>query len=159
MAERDEEQLEALLRQFLSDELDGRVGWSERRFRQYLSSAAATAWRQRAWLIGAFVSGMAASVAVLWAAPLFLHSARPPVGDDISVRPAGPNVNAVPADMERFVQSRTMDEGIIMVGDAPVRVLHRQALEQRRRSEAPGKVGGEQITPRDDLIFIKLPTY
>lgn len=159
MAERDDEQLEALLRQFLSDELDGRLGRSERRFRQYLSAAAATAWRQRAWLIGAFVSGMAASVAVLWATPLLRHPARPPMVDEASTRASGTTMNAVPADLERFVQSRTTDEGIIMVGDAPVRVLHRQALEQKRLPAAPGKTGGEQLTPRDDMIFIKLPTY
>jgi len=159
MAERDDEQLEALLRQFLSDELDGRLGRSERHFRQYLSAVAATAWRQRAWLIGAFISGMAASVAVLWAAPLLRHQQHPQAGESSSRANRAPMANVVPAAMEQFVQSRTTDEGIIMVGDAPVRVVHRQALERTRWLDAPGKVRAEQLTPRDDLMFIKLPTY
>src|SRR5215469_6977148 len=71
MAEPDEEQLDAMLRGFLGETLNPKLGAAERHFRQHLEAEKRIAWRQRSWLIGAFISGIAASVAVLWASPLF----------------------------------------------------------------------------------------
>lgn len=162
MAERDDEQLEALLRQFLSDELDGQLGRSERHFRRYLAALSAAAWRQRAWLIGAFVSGLAASVAFLWAAPMF-HTTDPGARTHIAgtdTNRGEMNSNLILPAMERVVQSKTMDEGVILLPDnTPARILHRRALEKTRWFDGQDKVREERITPKDDFVLIKLSTY
>ena len=77
MPELDEEQLDAMLHTFFAKSLDPQHGRAEWSFRRYLKDTRQVAWKQRTRLIGAFVTGMAASIAVLWASPLFRTAARP----------------------------------------------------------------------------------
>src|SRR5258706_10682169 len=134
MTEQEDPQLDATLREFFHDALDGRRGGSEQFFRRHLKADARVAWRSRSFLIGAFVSGLAASVAVLWATPLF-HAMTPerrPVAVGIPGDSA-PAQSGMGPMMERVVNSRTSDEGVVMLDDeTPVRVYRRQAVERTR---------------------------
>jgi len=157
MAEPDEEQLDAMLRGFLGETLNPKLGAAERHFRQHLEAEKRIAWRQRSWLIGAFISGIAASVAVLWAAPVFHHDSTPP--KQIAVKPSDSDPVARPV-IERLVSSRTSDEGVMMLDDdTPVRVYHRQAIEQTRWFDEHEQMTAQELSPRDDVVFVKLVTY
>lgn len=157
MRERDDEQLEALLKDFFSEALDGQRGRAELHFRRYLDQAMRTAWRQRTWLIGAFATGLAASVAALWASPLFHVTTQSP-----HAAPGGAfaqQTALVPA-MEQVVHSRMIDEGVVMLDDnTPVRVLRRHSLEQTRWFDEHAAVKAQKVIPRDDLTLIRLTTY
>lgn len=161
MSERNDEQFDAMLSGFFKDSLEPHVGRSERYFRRYLDDTARAAWKQRTWLIGAFFTGMAASVAVLWASPLFRTISVPSSVETRQVSDSGDKpVSPMLPSVERVVQSHTSDEGVMMLGgDTPVRVLRRRGTEQMRWLDERQQVQAEQVTPRDDIVFIKVPTY
>ena len=168
MPDRDDPQLDAMLTDFFRDALEGQRGRSERHFRAYVKAAAQSAWRQKAWLIAAFTSGVAASVAALWASPL-LRSANTPRERWVNsglVQPGteSPPELAIAAGLpivERVVRSQTTDEGIILLkDDTPVRVVRRRGMEQTRwYDERDDAVRAQQVTPKDDVLLIKLTTY
>jgi hypothetical protein len=156
-------EFDAIFRQYLSAQLDAHQGRSEGHFRRYLGDVSRAAWKRRNWLVGAFITGMAASVAMLWGSPLFHFStpaARPSNGTVASVSSSGePPVSVTPA-MERIVQSQTTDEGVVLLGeDAPFRVLRHQSIEQEKWFDQRQNIRAQQVTPREDLVFIKMPTY
>jgi len=155
MPELNDEQLDNLLGDCLKESLDPQQGRAEAHFRQYLRGEARIAWKQRAWLIGAFVGGMAASVAVLWAAPWF-HAADP--GTQRSTISQKTDPQLIPPAVQRVVNSQTIYEGVLVLDDTPVRVLRRRAVERTRWFDGNERVQSEQITPKDDLVFIKLTT-
>lgn len=162
MSERDDEQFDAMLSGFFTDALDPQRGRAERGFRRYLNDASRAAWRMRTWVIGAFATGMAASVAVLWATPLLRGpstgpAAAPPLAD---VTPADRSTPPFIPAVERVVQSHTTDEGVMVLGDdTPVRVLRRQQLQRTHWANDPQGEQEERSTPQDELVFIKVPTY
>lgn len=162
MPEMNDEQLDALLGDFLKQTLSAQQGRAEQHFRRYLQGEARVSWKQRSWLLGAFASGMAASVAALWAAPMFRAAHTPGVGPERN--PLSPNRHVVsakpiPPAMQRDVQSQTIDEGVLVLQDnTPYRVLRLRQIERTRWFNDQAKVREEQVTPRDDLIFIKLTT-
>ena len=157
MPEQDEQRIDATLAEFFRGALDGQRGRSEAAFRQYLKGESKLAWRTRSFLIAAFGTGLAASVAVLWASPIF-HAAPTPrtfVEKSNQVDPA-----IVHPVVEHIVDSRTSDEGVIMLDEeTPVRVLRRQAVEQTRYYDEHYQVQSQEVTPRDDLVLMKLTTY
>jgi len=164
MSELDDEQLDAMLQGFFAKSLDPQQGRAEWSFRRYLKDVRQVAWRQRTWLLGAFITGMAASIAMIFATPLFQAAA--PSANTVTVsenngsqgdRHTSPTI--VPS-VERVVQSHTTDQGIILFGDnTPVRVLRRQQLKQKQWLDARQQIQAEQTTPQDELVFIKMPTY
>ncbi len=104
---------------------------------------------------------MAASVAVLWATPLFhgpaLRSRQ--VLETHEVQPADALPRALPA-ITRVVQSHTTDEGIVVADDnTPFHVVRRRQIEQTRWLDGQHNVQAEQVTPQDDLVYVKVPTY
>jgi hypothetical protein len=157
-------EFDAMFRQYLSAELDVHQGRSQRHFRRYLDNASRAAWKRRNWLIGAFITGMAASVAMLWGSPLFHFStpAAPPSSGNTVASVSSriePPVSVSPA-VERIVQSQTTDEGVVLLGeDAPFRVLRHQSIEQENWFDQRQNIRAQQVTPREDLVFIKMPTY
>lgn len=162
MPDMNDQDLDALLGEFLAESLDAQRGRAEQHFRQYLYGEAKVAWKQRTWLIGAFLTGMAASVAALWAAPLF-RAVHGPDRDRQSstIHSQQPIVAAkpIPPAMQRDVQSQTIDEGVLVLNDnTPYRVLRRREIERTRWFNDQAKVQNEQVTPKEDLIFIKLTT-
>lgn len=142
---------------FFRDALDPQLGRSERNFRRHVKDTLRSVWQQRTWLVGAFVTGMAASVAMLWAGPLF-RVASPASATNQVVSKGDQPASVIPA-VERVVQSQTTDEGVMMLGDDPVRVLRRQRIENTRRMDDQKRIHEEQGTPEDEFVFIKLPTY
>jgi hypothetical protein len=152
MTEQDNDQLDLMLRDYFRDSLDAQRGRAERGFRKYLKSESSALWRQRTFLIGTFISGLAASVAVLWAAPVFHRDAAPAkqIADDSVTQPV----------VERLVSSRTSDEGVVMLDDdTPVRVYHRQAIERTRWFDEHEQMTAQELSPQDDVVFVKLITY
>src|SRR4051812_11642836 len=132
MPEQDDEQFDAMLAGFFSGALDGQVGRAEQSFRQHLKAESRLAWRTRSFLIGAFGAGLAASVAVLWATPMF-HG-QPAVAPAVSLSETQKIAPALfhPV-VERVVDSHTSDEGVIMLDDeTAVRVYRRKAIERTR---------------------------
>jgi hypothetical protein len=105
---------------------------------------------------------MAASVAALWAAPLFRapHGLdRGPQSNNAVAQQSIVAAKPIPPAMQRDVQSQTIDEGVLVLdNNTPYRVLRRRAIERTRWFNDQAKVQHEQVTPRDDLIFIKLTT-
>ena len=157
MRERDDEQLEVLLKEFFSEALDGQRGRAELHFRRYLDQAMRAAWRQRTWLIGAFGTGLAASVVALWASPLLRVVPQTP--HDASSGTFAQQASLAPA-VEQVVNSRTVDEGVVMLDEnTPVRVLRRRSVEQTRWFDEHAVVKAQKVTPRDDLTLIRLTTY
>ena len=155
MTEKDNDQFDSMLAEYFRDALDGQCGQAEKQFRRYLKSESKALWRQRSFLIGTFISGLAASVAVLWAGPMFHHDASP--RNPIAIAAKDPVVQPV---VERLVSSRTSDEGVVMLDDnTPVRVFHRQAIEQTRWFDEHEQMTAQELSPRDDLVFVKLITY
>ena len=158
MPEQDEEKLDATLAEFFRGKLDGQRGRSEAAFRQYLKGDSKLAWRTRSFLIGAFGAGLAASVAVLWASPIF-HT-NLPHAPFAGPSPSQVDPSIVHPVVERIVDSHTSDEGVIMLDEeTPVRVLRRQAIEQTRYYDQFDQVQSQEVTPRDDLVLMKLTTY
>jgi hypothetical protein len=159
MPEQDEEQLDATLADFFRGSLDSQRGRSESFFRQHLKAESRSAWRTRSFLIGAFGAGLAASVAVLWASPMF-HG-QPPANRQVVTNEG----NAIDPALfhpvvERVVDSRTSDEGVIMLDDeTAVRVYRRQAIERTRYFDEHDSIQAQEVTPRDDLVLMKLTTY
>ena len=161
MSERDDEQFDSMLSGFFKETLDPQRGRAERGFRRHLDEAARSAWRLRTWVIGAFATGMAASVAMLCAGPLFRAAMTPSSPAPNSIVASGDKSNLpVLPNIERVVQTHTTDEGVMVLGDdTPVRVLRRQRLDQTRWTDDRHDVQQEQTTPQDEWVFIKMPTY
>jgi hypothetical protein len=158
MPEQDEQQLDATLAEFFRGALDGQCGRSESSFRRHLRAESRLAWRTRSFLIGAFGAGLAASVAVLWASPVFRAGAAP--SRQTAGGPTKVDASLVHPVIERLVDSRTSDEGVIMLDEeTPVRVLRRQAVERTRYYDEHDAVQSQEVTPRDDLVLMKLTTY
>lgn len=159
MSKRDEEQFDAMMSGFFKETLDPQLGRSERSFRRHLNDTLRSAWQQRTWLVGAFVTGMAASVAMLWAGPLFRAASPTPASDTVAKASGSQPETIVPA-VERVVHSHTTDEGVMMLGnDMPVRVFRRQRSENTRRLDDQRQVHEEQGPPEDEFVFVKMPTY
>ena len=158
MPEQDEQKLDATLAEYFRGTLDGQRGRSEAAFRQHLRAESKLAWRTRSFLIGAFGAGLAASVAVLWASPMF--HVNSPVRTVSSGSTNGVDPSLVHPVVERIIDSRTSDEGVIMLDEeTPVRVLRRQAIERTRYYDEHDTVQSQEVTPRDDLVLMKLTTY
>jgi hypothetical protein len=152
MTEQDNDQFDFALRDYFRDSLEGQQGRAGEYFHRYLKSESKALWRQRSFLIGTFISGLAASVAVLWATPIFHQSAPPSKHVE--------SASVIQPVIERLVSSQTSDEGVVMLDDdTPVRVFHRQSIEQTRWFDEHEKVEAQELTPRDDVVFVKLATY
>lgn len=159
MSERDDEQFDAMLSGFFEETLDPQLGRAERGFRRHLDDAARSAWRLRSWVIGAFATGMAASVAMLWAVPLLTSTNPGAPTSSVRVAEGNPPSQVVP-NVERVVQTNTTDEGVMVLdNDTPVRVLRRQQVDQTGPANGPGNTQAERAAPQDEWVFIKMPTY
>lgn len=160
MSERDDEQFDAMLSGFFHETLEPQRGRAERGFRRHLDEGARSAWRLRTWVMGAFATGMAASVAMLWAVPLLMPAHSGPSRSGVHVAEGQPASAGVVPNVQRIVQTHMTDEGVMVLGDdTPVRVLRRQQLDQTRSSDDRRDGQKEQTTPQDEWVFIKMPTY
>jgi hypothetical protein len=155
-----DDSLDATLREFFAGSLAGQMGRAEREFQVHLRSQAKAGRRQRTLLILAFTGSMAATIAGLWASPL-LKTIAPARHDQIVKTDPPKTAPAIPvADVvEHLTASRTIDEGVMMLQDTPVRVYRRHALDQTNVLDENDNVTSQETTPSDTLVFVKVNTY
>jgi len=161
---------EMLMRDYLSDQLDGKLGGAETLFRQFLAQEQEPSApisrntfhisnRFRGWTFGVVGAALAASLAALWAGPTLQPIAPRPPGI-VSPEPGLPTLVNGPIVVEQDVQSQTFDDGAVMMdGDTPVRVLRRRDLQRTRWFDDSQKLQGEQVAPQDHLVYVQMKTY
>lgn len=154
-----DDSLDATLREFFDGALAGQVGRAQREFESHLRSEAKSGGRQRTLLILAFTGSMAATIAGLWASPLLRTIT--PTKHEIVKNDAPPTAPTIPVVdvVEHLSASRTIDEGIMMLQDTPVRVYRKHALEQTNVLDENDHVTSQETTPSDTLVFVKMNTY
>ena len=153
--------LDRLLHDYFSAELDSQAGRAGAGFRLHLLQARAAAPRRRrrhmtfGWAVGIVGTALAASVAVLTAAPaLWRSSGASTPGRD-------PGVVAEPAPVTYTqVVGQTIDEGTYLVdGRVPVRKLRRERVEQAMWYDAEMGAHVQVSVPREDVMFVEMATY
>src|SRR6185437_7091039 len=145
---------------------DGQLGRSEERFRQFLlqeqrAPAPRSSFRLpnrfRGWTFGIVGSALAASLAALWANPSLRTVA--PENSNPTVAPSVVTPVNNPTFVEQDVQSQTFDDGTFMAdGNTPVRILRRRDVERMRWFDQNRKLQGEQVVPRDHVIYVQMRT-
>jgi hypothetical protein len=173
--------LDATLRRFLSTELDGQLGRARTAFEAHVARPAAThrprrATRSRLWVIGLAGAGaaMAASLAAVWAVPMFggkrpsstmvVDVVQPPQPHAPSSRPGERSAgNASPAiDWEPVRQVSTTavrDGGTLVVGGAPARVVKSVSTERIEYFDPGRNVRVETTVPQERVMLIGVDTY
>jgi hypothetical protein len=165
----DSEELDALVRGYLSAELDCQLGRASAHFRQHLRGPGAgttgtgpagpgrspggRAWG--GWVVGVVGGAMAASIAALWAGPSLF-----PAG------PASPGGPVIPVahyqlDLDDVTLStQTRDDGTVLLeGRTPARRIVRNELKQIRWVDPEHDVSFEKIEPRQTIMLIEMDTY
>lgn len=161
-----DEDLDALLRDFLSAQLDPQLGRAARRFHEHHHRQAAPtlapglAPPRRAlggWMIGVAGGAMAASIAALWAGPSLWHAA-PPDRPPAPVIPVAAQYNF---DLDAVTLStQTRDAGTVLLdGRTPARKIVRNELKQIRWVDPERDVSVERIEPRQTIMLIEMDTY
>ena len=172
--------LDALLRDYLSCQLDGQLGRSAAHFHRQLRGAGTGSGpggspRRRSpgfgpaggWVVGIVGGALAASIAALWAGPsLRFYTPAGPGGN-----PPGTAVHAglaqVPSaagagmQMEELTLcSQTSDGGTVLLDErTAARRLIRKELKQTRWLDPGTGASIEKIEPRQDIMLIQLDTY
>jgi len=152
---------------FLSATLEGQVGKSEARFREFLSEHGSRAGRPTSyrlpnrfsgWTFGLVGAALAASLAALWAGPSFRQVVpQTPVH---FTSPADASLAQSPLLVQQDVQSQTFDDGTYMTDDdTPVRILRRHDLERTRWFDHDDNVRGEEVVPQDHVVLVHMKTY
>ena len=158
----DGEELDALVREYLSAELDPQLGRAARRFSDHLRGHPAggspvpfgprRGWG--GWVVGIFGGAVAASIAALWAGP--------------ALWPPAPNTGApiVPVADYQFdlddvtLCTQTRDGGTVLLdGRTPARRIFRNELRQSRWVDPRRDASFEKIEPRQDIMLIEMDTY
>jgi hypothetical protein len=163
LTHQDDDNLDRMLHEFFAAELDQQVGRAGAGFRLHLLQARAaqrraTPHRRRTtfgWAAGIVGTALAASVAVMAAAPaLWRNSGAPPAGRD-------PGANPAPAPVTYTqVVGQTIDEGTFLVdGRVPVRKLRRELVEQAMWYDAEMGAHVQVSVPREDVMFVEMATY
>ena len=159
-----DEDLDLLVRDFLSAQLNPQLGRAARRFGEHHRREARDARPvppRRAlggWVIGAVGAAMAASIAALWAGPSLWHAAPPE-------RPVAPVVPVASAqyhfDLDAVTLStQTRDAGTVLLdGRTPARKIVRNELKQVRWVDPERHVSFERIEPRQTIMLIEMDTY
>lgn len=154
-----------MLSRYLADELDGRLGLAEGRFRQFLAEQKTivepAAPAPRRWQVGRWSSvagtALAASLATLWVGPAL----RQPTAAPAPSTPAPPpTLVSDPVLVQQDVQSQTFDDGpTLLEGNIPVRVLHRRDLQRTRWFDENQNIREEQVVPEDHVVYVQMKTY
>lgn len=158
-----DDNLDRLLRDYLSAQLDPQVGRASAHFRQHLGRAQAARTdsprrRRRTafgWAVGIVGGALAASVAVMAAAPAFWrHGGLSPDGEGGTTKPVPEPV------MYTQVVGETIDEGTFLVdGKLPVRKLRRELVEQATWYDAEAGARVQVTVPRQDVTFVEMAIY
>jgi len=213
MPDMDDSNLETLLREHLSAELNGQLGRPMAAFFAHAAhvdrtgtghvesgpplrmtepasgDAAPSRFGRRnrfdrfnGWFLGLAGAALAASLAALWAAPAAFRGHAPA----LPVRAIQPTPTPVPFEMARndseppdgaatndpassqsplmqWVQSRTVDEGTVVLDDpthaVPARKLRHQELEHTQWYDPARRAQVEMTVPRENIKFVEMDTY
>lgn len=184
---RDYARLDATMRRFLGEQLDGQLGRARRAFESQVARRSATsrprrATRSRLWVIGLAGAGaaMAASLAAVWAVPMFggggggggkkssstaIVDAVPPPAYTPSSRPgekSADNTSPAAFDWEPVRQVNTTavrDEGTLVVDGAPARVVKSVSTERMEWFDPERNVRVETTVPQERVMLIGIDTY
>jgi len=156
----DNEEVDALVRDFLHAELDGQLGRASARFRRHLQGPGAAPFLGPRRTTGGFVFGVvgaavAASFAALWAGPALR---LPPTKSNA---PAVPVASQYQLDLDDVTLStQTRDAGTVLLdGGTPARAIYRDELKQVRWVDPKHDVSFETIEPRQTIMLIEMDTY
>jgi hypothetical protein len=136
------------------------------------------------WFLGLAGAGLAASLAALWAAPaafrghapvLPVRSSQPapaPLPAELALTntqtPDGTGTNdstslSPQAPVMQWVQSRTLDEGTVVLDDpthaVPARKLRHQELQHTQWYDPSRRAQVEMTVPREKIKFVEMDTY
>jgi len=162
----DDKELDALMRQFLSSELDGQLGRAARHFRLHAAPGGAEYRAPRGpgprrpaggWVVGIIGGAIAASIAALWAGPALFPSSTP------ARRPGVIPVAQSPYHFDLddvTLSTKTRDGGTVLLdGRTPARRIYRDELKQVRWVDASHDATFEKIEPRQTIMLIEMDTY
>src|SRR5437588_10205647 len=115
MTDRNEEQMDDLLRDYLTAALDGQQGRAEEFFRRHVQGggpkpAPKRAWRAGGmglWFCGVVGGAVAASLATLWAGPAFRTAGQDDTGRRGEPAQILPQESLLTPKVETFVSSQT----------------------------------------------------
>lgn len=179
MNDRQDSQLETLLREHFASKLDAQLGRSAERFMSEFAAAprlrltdapfprSHRRLRLFGWTAGVAGAAVAAGIAaVMILAPLLTQPAglvSPTVnqiarGHSDTTGGAGDVTNvaaAAPVDVEHALTWNTVDQGTVYLsGDVPVRSVVRQANETMRWYDPQRKAHVEMTVPRDEVMLV-----
>jgi len=136
------------------------------------------------WFLGLAGAALAASLAALWAAPaafrahapvLPVHAPQPaptPLPPEMAMKntetPDGTASNDLAnmssqSPLMQWVQSRTLDEGTVVLDDpnhaVPARKLRHQELEHTQWYDPSRRAQVEMTVPHENIKFVEMDTY
>jgi hypothetical protein len=150
------------LRQYLGSQLDGQLGKSQERFRQFLSESKAAAPRSSyrigprfgGWFFSVAGAAIAACLGFL-AAGLHMESGPKPAASHTN---SATNVSlpwmATTTDQQDF------DGGVVVDDDGqPMRVLQRRTWQRTQWFDDKKELKAESVVPEDQTVYVKMNTY
>jgi hypothetical protein len=152
--------LDDLLREHFRSELDGQLGKAAKSFAAEVKRGrrigAADAGR-RLVIWGVWTAGaIAASVGIVWGFATRLSPVLPTVISDATTTSASND----PLPLQRVVESHSIDEGTILLGDAgPVRRVREQVIETTTFYDPESHAQLEFSVPRERMMLVGLHTY
>jgi hypothetical protein len=183
--------LDATLRGFLGAELDGQRGRARTAFETHVTRRSTRPLpaggalvrgrpaRSRAWVIGLAGAGaaMAASLAAVWAVPMFTRNTVSTTTTMTSIdagvnphrestsRPGDTSGQSASAEtdwrpVQQVTRTATVDQGLVLVGGtAPARVFRRVSTESTEWFDRERNVRVETTVPRERVMLIGVDTY
>ena len=155
------------LRQYLASQLDGQLGKSQERFRQFLNDPQLNdsmhADRKHSyritprfggWLFSVAGAALAACLGFL-AANLHLRS-----GTTQTISRPDPVTNVSLPWSVTTTDQRDFDGGMVVDDDGqPMRVLQRRTLQRTRWFDDKKELKAESVVPEDETVYVKMNTY
>jgi hypothetical protein len=175
--------LDETLRHFLAAELDGQLGRARSAFEAHAARSGRPATfarfhprrttRARLWAIGLAGAGaaMAASLAAVWAVPMFGKKSSTtafvspvPTPTSPSSKPAEltPIRTSAEIDWHQLRQvdtSKVVDQGTLVVGGAPARVVKSVSTERTEWFDPERNIHVETSVPQERVMLIGIDTY
>jgi hypothetical protein len=184
MTDRNDAQLESLLRDHFAAKLDGQLGRAAERFAREVADARPaqlhlrltdaprpaprapqhhrSGWSAFAWSIGLAGGAVAAGIAVVMVLVPMLNTKPQDVAFNESPRPTRPDpltppqpATFTPQNVEHALSWNTIDQGTVYLGgEVPLRSVVRQANETVRWYDPQRKAHVEMTVPRDEVMLV-----
>jgi hypothetical protein len=150
MNDLNDEQLDLLLREHLSAELDPQLGRAPASF-EARSRRRFSRWRAASWSIGAGLALAAAIAGLFLLAPLWkvMKTTEP------QISPTPPVAQLEPVEHE--VAWNTIDQGTVFVNDnVPMRSIRRERLDRFKWTDPETKAQMQMSVPHDEVVLVGL---